>query len=208
MTERLDPRDAILQAHAPAVMVPRHGVLPMMEKPGHRFLVASDGMWLEVVRPWLHARVSIAPAEIPLPFGDIGQVIRYAFPEADIAKIEQRFLQDAVRAFPNECAAWGVYDMLSGRLDYRPLVADSATPASVSFHRPKLADREHLAIDIHSHGALPAGFSGTDDEDDTGEVKHAIVVGNINGELSYARRLCLHGAFVYFGEDGKEEVFW
>jgi PRTRC genetic system protein A len=201
----LDPRDRLLQAHAPAVMVPRHGVLALPHKPGHRFLVASDGVWLEVLRPWLHARVPVAVSEIPLPFGDVGQVLTYAFTEVDVRAVERRFLQDAERAFPNECAAWAVYDENTGRIEYRPLVADAASPASVTFHRPALASHEHLAIDIHSHGALGAGFSGTDDEDDAGEVKYAIVLGNINGELSRARRLCLQGLFVDLDGEGPAE---
>jgi len=192
----LDPRDRILQAHAPVVMVPRHGTLQLPDKPGHRFLAASDGLWLEVLRPWLHARVAVATSEIPLPFGDIGEVISYAWAPVEARAIEQRFLQDAERAFPNECAAWGVYDERTGRLDYWPLIATEASPGSVTFSRPRLEDHLHLALDIHSHGALEAGFSATDDEDDVGEVKYAIVLGNINGDLSFARRLCLQGMFL------------
>ena len=91
----LDPRDRLLQRHAPAIMVPRHGVLALPHKPGHRFLVASDGMWLEVLRPWLHARVHLGHSEMPLPFGDVGQILTYAFTETDVQAIERRFLQDA-----------------------------------------------------------------------------------------------------------------
>lgn len=198
MTEarKLDPRDAILQAHTPAVMVPRHGAHEPLAKPGHRFLVASDGLWLEVARPWLHAIVNVGYSEIPLPYGDVGQVVQYAFAVQAMRAIERHFLIDAVEAFPNECAAWGVYDNTSGQLEYWPIVSTKASPANVTFERPRLRDHQHLAIDIHSHGALPAGFSTTDDEDDAGEVKLAIVVGNIGGELSFARRLCLNGYFL------------
>jgi len=205
MTEAApDPRDRIIQKHAPAVMVPRHGTLDTPTKSGHRFLVASDGLWMEVKRPWLHARVAVGYSEIQLPYGDVGELLQYAFSEADIRAIEYRFLQDAARAFPNECAAWAVYDDTTGRLDYRPLIADEASPASVKYHTPRLADHEHLAIDIHSHGALGAGFSGTDDDDDAGDVKYAIVVGNLDAEITYARRLCLNGYFLPL--DDREEM--
>ena len=193
----LDPRDRLLQAHAPALMVPRHGALALPDKPGHRFLVASDGIWLEVLRPWLFARVSLGITKIPLPFGDVGQRIEYSFPDSAVRAIERRFLQDAERAFPHECAAWGVYDEHTGALEYRPMIADEASRSSIRFHRPKLADHEHLAIDLHSHGELEAGFSGTDDEDDAGEVKIAVVVGNVNGALTWESRLCLLGTYVY-----------
>lgn len=198
----IDPRDAILQAHTPAVMVPRHGTLPMMEKSGHRFLIASDGVWLEVLRPWLHARVNIGTVEVPLPFGAVEHLIQYAFKPANIAGITQRFLADAARAFPNECAAWAVYDENTGLLEYRPLIAAASGPAGLEgIHRPRLADHEHLAIDIHSHGAHGAGFSPTDDEDDAGEVKYATVFGNIDGEITSRTRLCLLGTLVYFDDE-------
>ncbi len=198
----LDSRDAILQAHAPALMVPRYGALPMMEKSGHRYLIAGDGVWLEVLRPWLQARVNLGPTELPLPFGELTEIIQHAFSRSDIETVRRRFLEDAVRAFPNECAAWAVYDEISGQLEYRPLIADEASPASVSFHRPRLADHEHLAIDLHSHGALAAGFSGTDDADDEGEVKFAVVAGNLDSEITFASRLCLLGLFIdYAAQD-------
>lgn len=196
----LDRRDQVLQAHVPVVMVPSFGALPLLEKPGHRYLAAGDGLWLEVLRPWLHARAPVAPAEIPLPYGRVEQRITYAFAQPELAEIEQRFLHDAARAFPNECAAWGVYDDRTGELDYQPLIATEASPGSVSFVRPQLQDHQHLAIDIHSHGAIAACFSGTDDEDDAGEVKYSVVIGNIDTELTFARRLCLLGMFIEAGE--------
>lgn len=192
----LDSRDRILQAHAPVVMVPRFTTLALPDRPGHRYLAAHDGLWLEVLRPWLHARVLVAPAEIPLPYGRVEQRITYAFSRRDLEEIEHRFLHDAARAFPNECAAWGVYDERTGKLEYWPLIATAATPGSVDLERPRLLDHLHLAIDIHSHGAIGACFSGTDDEDDAGEVKFSVVIGNIDQELTFARRLCLLGMFI------------
>jgi PRTRC genetic system protein A len=192
----LDPRDAILQAHTPALMVPRHGALPLMDKPGHRFLVAASGLWLEVLRPWLTARVQIAYSEVPLPFGDLQQAVKYAFPAHELTSMIARFTLDAQAALPNECAAWAVYDERDGTLKYLPLEADSASPGGVSFQRPRLADHLHLAVDLHSHGAMKAFFSATDDEDDAGEVKISVVAGTVDREPTYAIRLCLLGEFV------------
>lgn len=192
----LDPRDAILQTHTPALMVPRHGVLPLMDKPGHRFLVAASGLWLEVLRPWMHARVPVGYTEVPLPYGEVRQHVQYAFSARDIARVQARFVKDAIDALPNECAGWGVYNEASGELAYRPLLADVSSPGGVQFHRPRLAEHEHLAVDLHSHAQLDAYFSATDDADDQGEVKIAIVVGNVHREPTAASRLCLLGAFV------------
>lgn len=192
----LDPRDALLQSHTPALMVPRYGALPKMDKPGHRYLVAEDGLWIEVLRPWLHALVPWSYTALNLPFGRVTKQVTYAFDDQRLAGLQARFLRDAIAHMPNECAAWAVYDENLGGLEYRLLVADRASPGGVSFQRPRLTEHEHLAIDLHSHGALDAFFSETDDEDDAGEVKISVVVGTLEREPTFATRLCLLGEFI------------
>ncbi len=200
----LDPRDRILQLQTPAVMVPRYGELPPMEKSGHRYLVAENGLWLEVKRPWLHARVPLPeylPDAVdghphPLPFGRVEQLVQYAITPDDLVDLQERFLVDAARAMPNECAAWGVYDDLTGAIEYSPCIALEASAGGISFHRPTLGLNEHFAVDLHSHGALQAFFSATDDEDDRGEVKIACVAGTLDEAPTWATRLCLLGIFI------------
>jgi len=46
--------DAALQTACPTLMVPKYAELPAMDKPGQRFLSASDGLWIEIRRPWMH----------------------------------------------------------------------------------------------------------------------------------------------------------
>lgn len=46
--------DEVLFSHSPAVMVPRFGKLSTPEGSGHRYLVASTGVFLHVYRPWLN----------------------------------------------------------------------------------------------------------------------------------------------------------
>jgi PRTRC genetic system protein A len=198
----LDPRDAILQSHTPAIMVPRFGEIPPLENNGHRYLVAQDGLWLDVKRPWIEARVP-AGGDLGegydghrLPFGPIKARVVYMFGATHVQRLQRRFLVDAVAALPNEFAAWGVFDELTYELSYRRLIAINAGPAGIEFHRPKLEDHEHLAVDIHSHGTQSDFFSETDDEDDRGEVKLALVAGNLNAEVSWSIRLCLLGIFM------------
>lgn len=200
----LDPRDRILQDLTPAVMVPRFAPCPAMERSGHRYLVAEDGLWLEVVRPWLIARVPVArilaedmDGTHSLPFGRIARSIVYNVRADDFEELRRRFVSDARRALPSEFAAWGVYDARSGRLSYQPLVAIEASAHGITFHRPALQEHQHLAIDLHSHGVQPAFFSSTDDEDDRGEVKASLVAGNLDQpEPSWVSRLCLLGLFI------------
>ncbi len=190
----IDPRDRVLQLHTPAVMVPRFGPLPDMERHGHRYLVAADGLWLEAKRAWLHARVHASPSALALPFGAITPLMRFAFTDEDLQHLVLRFLLDARAALPNEFAAWGVYE--DGALQYAPLLATEASAGGITFLRPALAPEQHLAVDLHSHGMLPAFFSATDDADDTGEVKLAVVAGTLDREPTFATRLCLLGMFI------------
>lgn len=203
----LDDRDRILQLHTPALMVPRFGELAPMEKSGHRYLVAEDGLWLEVKRPWLHARIPLRTEngfytcgmvdEHPLPFGRLEKLVRYLITAEDLADLQERFVADARRALPNEYAAWGVYDELSGNIHYAPCIALEASAGGIQYLRPALGPNEHFAIDLHSHGELEAYFSATDNLDDCGEVKLAIVAGSLGDERpTWAVRLCLLGVFI------------
>lgn len=192
-----DPRDALLQRHAPLVLVPRYGPFSPLDTHGHRYLAAGDGLWLELRRPWVYLRQPIAASEIPLPYGPVGAVLRFEWERWELERLIDKFILAAERALPNECAAWGVWSATSERLEYLHLDPTDATPGSVTFERPPLSPHEHLAVDLHSHGALPAGFSSVDDADDAGEVKLAVVIGELGArEPSLATRMCALGLFL------------
>lgn len=201
----LDPRDAILQAHTPVVTVPRFGELAPLGKSGHRYLVDAQGLWIEVRRPWLHVRAPLASqlfsgdheGEHALPFGKLERLMQYGFSGEDLQRVQTLFLYDARKAMPDEYAAWAVYDERTQRLNYVPLIAETSSPDALEgIQRPRLEPHEHLAIDLHSHGALSAFFSSTDDADDRGEVKVAVVVGGLDEEPQWETRLCLLGLFI------------
>ena len=59
--------DLALQAACPAVMIPRYEPLALLTSDSHRFLIAGDGMYVEVRRPWLHAVLKVMDSPIPLP---------------------------------------------------------------------------------------------------------------------------------------------
>lgn len=203
----LDPRDAILQAHTPAIPVPLYGGIEPLSKSGHRYLVAADGLWLEVSRPWIHARALIAMphADHVPPFGELSADsfggrdfdAVYAFGTEDLDRVQALFLYDARQACPDEFAAWAIWNDRERRLEYRALLAAETSHVRLEgIVRPRLEDHEHLAIDLHSHGRGAAGFSPTDDEDDRGEVKLAVVVGNLGETPTWCTRLCLLGLFM------------
>jgi PRTRC genetic system protein A len=58
---------------------------------------------------------------------------------------------------------------------------------------PVLQDGEEIAVDLHTHGRLPAWFSATDDADDRG-IKIAGVFGHLHEPVPTAAfRLVLNG---------------
>jgi PRTRC genetic system protein A len=54
---------------------------------------------------------------------------------------------------------------------------------------------EPAVIEIHSHGAMGAFFSGTDDLEEDG-CRISTVIGRSNGQLEIISRVCVHGLFL------------
>ncbi len=193
-----DPRDLIIQEHAPLVGVPVYGELAPLEHSGHRYIAARERLLIEVRRPWLHLRWpltqgAIAPA---LPYGQVEQRIELAFRLP--RPLLQRFLADATKYAPFEWAAWLVWNARDQCLEYRELDMIEFGSGCVRYHRPALDEHESLAVDLHSHGELDAFFSATDDNDDAGEVKLAGVVGGLRpgGTTNWKLRLCALGLHI------------
>lgn len=194
----LDIRDQIIQQHAPMVMAPNYGALEPLEANGHRYLATRNGILLEARRPWLHIKWPMHEqgAVDRLPYGEVAQGVRVSFKLQ--RELLQRFHDDALKVAPFEHAAWLVWDDNAKALTYRELDIQEFSQGSVRYNRPSLAEHESLAVDMHSHGALGAFFSGTDDADDCGEVKVAVVLGDlaVGQKPSWAVRLCVLGLYI------------
>ena len=194
----MDPRDTVLQTLTPTIMVPKFGHLDRLDKPGHRFLVAADGLWLEIKRAWLYACVPIATKEapVPIPYGDLTPCVEMTFGKVPRALLE-KFVEQARADLPNESAAAIVWNERTEAMRLQPLEALRASPSHITYNQPELGADEHLVVDLHSHAAFCAGFSATDNKDDRTAVKVAGVVGDVDkAEQSYAFRLCALGTFI------------
>lgn len=193
----LSHHDQILQQTCPTIMVPRFSELEPLATSGHRFLVASDGLWMEVRRPWLHAMLPVALQHgVAMPYGTVRPRINFLCGAVPRTLLHQ-FSPEAVRNMPNECGAWIVWSEHTGEFRYQSLTATSSGIGHLNIDRPALEEGEHLVVDMHSHGELPAFFSSTDDRDDAGEVKLSFVLGSLGSEdVSSKIRLCLNGLFV------------
>lgn len=182
----LDHRDYLTQGLCPTLPVPKFGDLPDMDGNGHRFLVANDGLWLEVKRPWLHLIWPVCQQDsVAIPYGNLRRKATFAFGKLP-AELIRTFAEDARRALPNESAAWLVWEEETpfsyGALRYIGLPPVSAGSGHIQYERPALTSYQSLAVDLHSHGAGAAFFSAQDDQDDAGEVKISGVIGSLTPE--------------------------
>ena len=193
----MDSRDVALQSVMPTVMVPRYSKLEELATAGDRILMATNGVWLEVCRAWLYARVLVAkPSIIPVPYGQVSEVMRFGFGKLPRAMVAQ-FIGQARARCPNECAAWVVWNQRTNEWKLMMLEETSVGLGHVSVNLPTLEEDEHMVMDLHSHGLTEAFFSRTDNKDDRGATKIAGVIGNIDKpEVTASFRLCANGMFV------------
>ena len=193
----MDPRDVALQSLSPTVMVPRFGEFTELTTPGHRFLVAANGLWLEVRRPWLYVRRPIAKQlTVAMPYGHLEERTEITCGPVPLDLL-QAFSNLARTAAPLETAAWITWNEATCEFAIRSLEETSAGSSHVDVNRPRLDDDEHLVLDIHSHGFYSAGFSPKDNKDDRGEVKLAMVTGSYQKDhVSTAIRLCVLGLHI------------
>lgn len=193
----MNPKDKALQTLTPTVMVPKFEELEPLQTIGHRFLAASDGMWMEIRRAWLYVRLPIAvQVGVPLPYGRLTPIVEMAFGKLPLQLLSE-FTELAIAGLPNEVAGAIIWNEETGSMRLQPLEAVKAGPGHITYRTPILGAGEHVIVDLHSHGVLKAFFSRTDDTDDHGSVKIAGVVGNLDKpEHTYAFRLCALGLFI------------
>jgi PRTRC genetic system protein A len=188
-----DPRDAAVQATCPVRSVPRYGELPAHAS-GQRMLLAGNGLFVQMKTPWLDCTMRVAEVGMRLPFGPLEETIAFAFGVIPVGLLE-RFIAEARSALPNETAGALMFNVRTGGLRLAMHEAVAAGPGHVSYRTDELPDDELLAVDLHSHGRLPAFWSAEDDRDDQG-VRVCGVFGNLDRERPTARfRLVLNGLF-------------
>jgi PRTRC genetic system protein A len=154
------PMDVIRQAMTPTVMVPSETPFVTLEEPGHRFLAAKDGLWMEVKTEWLYLRYPIAiQKSVQLPYGPLALSIEFTYGAPPIDLL-QRFQNEAREASPGQAFAWVTWSQLKGFSYYRLERKPAAGGPEAAF--PDLVEGEHLVFNLHSHGVGPAFFSDED----------------------------------------------
>ncbi|MEQ0776553.1 PRTRC system protein A [Paraburkholderia tropica] len=196
----MNPVDVALQGSFPSVMVPTREPVAPMGGPGERLLIASNGVFLEISRPWVRLvrRLSSFDWRTPVPYGAAAEHTDLKCGPVPAGLVAQ-FAQMASAALPNEAGAWIVWNAESGDFRLVPLSSLSHGPGYLHYERPELQAGECLVVDCHSHGHSRAYFSSTDDRDDQHDVKFALVLGNCDRTPSVALRLCIKGRFEVAG---------
>jgi len=192
--------DMALLAAAPVAAVPRHAPFHPLQEAGHRFLLAGDGLYLEVRRPWLHFIHQLAEqSAVAIPYGAIAGKCELDFGSIGSALAQMKEFAAKARAdAPTEAAASLLWDYRkkAWRIDY-PEIIGEASASHIQYRQVEPGPDESIAIDLHSHGHHGAFFSGTDDEDDRGAVKISAVFGNLDTAApTVAFRLCVLGLYI------------
>ncbi|KND57497.1 hypothetical protein BVER_05791 [Candidatus Burkholderia verschuerenii] len=193
----LNAGDAALQRSFPSVMVPRREPVAPMLAAGERLLIGENGVFIEINLPWLSVVRRIAHYTVPtaIPYGRVVEstVLRCG---AVPPELIGNFVSMARAEYPLETGAWIVWNVETGQFRLAPVNLLVQGTGSLKYERPELDSGELCVIDCHSHGAHPAFFSSTDNEDDRHETKFAFVVGNCAAAMpSMAMRLCAKGIF-------------
>lgn len=107
----MHPMDMTLQASFPTIMVPKFGSLTPLSGSGERLLVGTNGVFLEVVRPWLRVVRKIASYEVEtaVPYGTVNEETELPCGQLP-AELVGQFGEMARASMPNETGAWIVWN--------------------------------------------------------------------------------------------------
>jgi PRTRC genetic system protein A len=172
--------DRVLLAHTPVEVVPKFGEFDPLQRNGHRFLVAADGMWLESKRAWGRVLWPMAKqSAVLMPFGRLEQSVELVFGKELIPHLAT-FADDAREADRDEVGGVVIWHEQTGSLRYERCESLHAGVGFLRARQPAVDEGEHIVVDLHSHGRLGAGFSGTDLKDTGSEMVLAGVVGRVD----------------------------
>ena len=143
------------------------GALPPIQS-AYEYVLAGNGLFIRAEDSRMAALIPVAPARLP----GLAPVIWYAnlrtprIPSGWLRSV----LASARRHLPNERAFQFLWD--DGWRCEAPF--QDADPGSVTYQ-----DCPGAVVDLHSHGALSAFFSSTDDADEQG-LRYYVVIGRVD----------------------------
>jgi PRTRC genetic system protein A len=159
---------------------------------GYNYILAGNGLFIRAENEHLVATIPIFKLEDGRPVRGLAPLDkRVALKHGPIPGLLWRGAYEICLEGPaSECYLAIVWVRDRYELSRPP---QDATAASVSYERP-----QNVVMDLHSHGAMSAFFSTTDDRDDQG-FKVSIVVGHLDKGPWYpdrfASRVCVYGYY-------------
>ena len=190
----IDVRDVALGALCPVAGVPLYGALVPSTVAGERLWLASNGLFVEIVRPWCRFVRKIGDVGITVPYGKLDESSFLVRPIP--GQLLRQFFGDAQRQHEIEIGASIIWHEHTGH--YRLAMSTSlyADASRLDYEWAALAAHEHRVVDLHSHGHGKAYFSEVDDVDDADQVKLAWVIGDCHRPWpTNSARWCLRGRF-------------
>ena len=193
---------AVLDA-MPCYPVPPSGRSPVLDqlrasRVGQGLAIGHDGVMLIVRRPWLVFDVPVSDRiATHVPYGSRGtaraQLVCGMIPFQHWAMILHHFRT----RLPDEAAAFVFWNEISSEFYVNFPMIDEATPSRLVYRTPTMPQEWHLVCDLHSHGHGAAFFSATDDADDAGTTKIAMVLGRLDRPYgpTMEARICAGGRF-------------
>jgi len=157
------PVDAAIAASLPLAMAPRYGDLAELPVGTKRLIVSSNGLFLQVRSPAIHACMRVSEVSGPLPYGEVEPFIhlRAGPVPKDILRVA---VERAVAAYPNETAFAVIRDADGTGYEIADVPIRSSSQGHVCY--TDTLDDDALVFDVHSHGPHPSFFSLQDDESD------------------------------------------
>jgi PRTRC genetic system protein A len=205
-TEARHKKDRIRQAITPTVMVPRETPLEPCRMGYTRFLMASDGLYIDARTRWASFTRNLWRSDkpVPLPYGDVtehdglGKVMT-----AHVLPIMNRTMLAEAAQYAERSMEWAGFVLWDGS-GFVPHTTDiRASHDAVGFSEKismDIPEGHEIVADIHSHHRMPPIFSNDDDDSDLARIKIAIVLGNYRHEGGKPRfdlvaRNCIQGFF-------------
>ncbi len=175
-------KDRLIQERFPTIMAPKYQVLPPCPLYQTRLLMACGGLYIDTLQPFGSFRRCLWAADRNLPYGEAEEIDDFTgiLVNPLVTTIfENCILPQAAEYADNnrEWAGWIVWNKEEGH-SYMPLDFEASAASVLIRQRPVLQEGTHLVIDVHSHGAMKAFFSSTDDRDDSGGVRLSVVLGS------------------------------
>lgn len=190
--DSLSHADAVLLGQTPAVMMPRYSALPELALGHRRYVVASDGLYVQARTEALRLTIRREAFRKPLPYGELKESVEMTGGLIP-GEIYRELCQRAVAAFPLEWAAFVILDQGHYRIA-EPAYVISSSVGHISYRLDGI-DESKVVLDVHSHGRFEAFFSDTDDESDADGIRFASVFGRCGSveTITSVSRLVIDG---------------